>query len=311
MESGSIASWLLKEGDKFEAGTAICEVETDKATVTYEGTDEGYLAKILVGSGEVKVGQPIMVTVEEEGDIGAFGDFKLDSVVAAPAPAPTPAPAAAPTPAPSPAPVAAPIAAAPVPSGGRVFASPFARKIARETGKDLGSIKGTGPNGRIVAEDVMAASATIPSPEAGAPAPAAAARVTLPPTGIDGVYTDFELSDIAMSVAARHTHAKQVVPHYYLSVDLNLTKLLALRATLNAGIKDEASGLSVVDFMVKASALAMKTVPDVNGSWMDTFVRRYDQVDVNVVMGSGEGLLTPCVKNAGGKGLKAISEVSR
>jgi pyruvate dehydrogenase E2 component (dihydrolipoamide acetyltransferase) len=325
METGSISRWNVKEGDKFEAGTSICEVETDKATVSFDAQDEGYLAKILVRSGDIKVGQPIMVTVEEASSIAAFKSYELTDVFAAPAAAaaaaPVPAaaaPAAASTPAAS---VSAPAAAAsysPAATGSRVVASPFARKLARDAGSSIEAIAaqlaaagsaGTGPNGRIVASDIHRAAAmpqvaSSSSAAAAASLPAAAAAVTaaasatsaaaaavarsaqqsLASSGISGVFTDFQQSEYALALAARQTHAKQAVPHYYLSVELNLANLLRARSSFNAQMaasKKKGSAvteLSVMDFLVKAAGLAMHQVPDVNGTWMDTFVRRYDQV---------------------------------
>jgi pyruvate dehydrogenase E2 component (dihydrolipoamide acetyltransferase) len=323
METGSISRWNVKEGDKFEAGTSICEVETDKATVSFDAQDEGYLAKILVRSGDIKVGQPIMVTVEEASSIAAFKSYELTDVFAAPAAAAAPvpaaaAPAAASTPAAS---VSAPAAAAsysPAATGSRVVASPFARKLARDAGSSIEAIAaqlaaagsaGTGPNGRIVASDIHRAAAmpqvaSSSSAAAAASLPAAAAAVTaaasatsaaaaavarsaqqsLASSGISGVFTDFQQSEYALALAARQTHAKQAVPHYYLSVELNLANLLRARSSFNAQMaasKKKGSAvteLSVMDFLVKAAGLAMHQVPDVNGAWMDTFVRRYDQV---------------------------------
>jgi pyruvate dehydrogenase E2 component (dihydrolipoamide acetyltransferase) len=316
----------LKEGDRFEAGTAICEVETDKATVTYDATEEGYIAKILVGTGEVKVGQPMMITVDEKEHVAAFADYKATASAAPVAtPAPTPAPAHVAAAAAAPAPVAAPVAAAATSAaatGHRVVASPLARKLMRDAGMSASAaqgIVGTGPGGRIVSADVISAIAAGATSKAAAPvaAPAAgrAAAPAVVASGVPGVFQDFELSDLARAVADRQTAAKQSVPHYYLSVELNLTKLLRLREELNAasapakGAKGPADGgLSVLDFLVKASALAMKQVPDVNGAWMDSFVRRYEQVDVNLVMGTGAGLLTPVIRDAGALGLKAISK---
>lgn len=301
METGSIAKWNLKVGDKFEVGTSFCEVETDKATVSFDATEEGYIAQILVSSGDIKVGQPILVTVEEASSVAAFAGYKHTGGGAVAAPA---APVAVPTPAAAPARAAAPVQAAPSTSSsapaGRVFASPFAKKLARESGSSIEAVAaqlaaasstGSGPNGRIVAADVQRASTLPRASAAAAPttaaAPVASRAAPAAPSSstIAGVYSDFQLSELAQSLAARQTHAKQVVPHYYLSVELNLAQLLKLRATFNAqaaaaakGKKGAVAELSVQDFLVKAAALAMQQVPDVNGSWMDTFVRRYEQV---------------------------------
>lgn len=314
MEMGSIAKWTLKEGDKFEAGTAICEVETDKATVTYEGTEDGYIAKILVGTGEVKVGQPIMITVDDQADVAAFASYVhtgATAVVAAPTPTSTPAAAAVPTFTASTTAPVAPVASSAPSSGGRVFASPYARKLAREAGLPITAIAGSGPNGRVIGSDVMLAQKTgIKAPVAttGGVSTSTPARVST--GGIPGVYQDFELSDISLAVASRQVWAKQNVPHYYLSVDLNLSRVLQLREDLNkAAIGDaEAVKVSVLDFFVKASALAMKKVPDVNGAWNDTFVRRYSQVDINVVIESPAGLITPVLRNVSPTGIRQIAK---
>lgn len=320
MESGSIVKWCLKEGDKFEAGTAICEVETDKATVTNEATEDGYIAKILVGTGEIKVGQPLMVTVEDQSSVAAFANFTAGASTPAVKAAPASKPAA-----PTPSPVAT--SSAPVTSssssssstvtpnaGDRVIASPYARTLARESGVPIHLIQGTGPHGRIIGEDVLNAKksgvqapavATSTTTAIAAPAPAVG-KVSLPPTGVPGVYQDFEQSEQALAIALRQTQAKQFIPHYYLSIEINLEKLMKVRASLNQ-IDDKGTKLSVIDFFVKASALAMKTVPDCNGSWMDTFIRRYSQVDVNVVTEGHDGLITPVVKDAGSIGLKSIA----
>jgi pyruvate dehydrogenase E2 component (dihydrolipoamide acetyltransferase) len=265
--------------------------------MAYEATDDIVIAKLLVGEGtEIKVGQPMMITVEEGTDISAFANYEAPAVVAAPvAPAP---PAAVPVAAasiPAASPVAAPVARA---SGARVFASPLARKLAREAGVDISTLSGTGPNGRIIASDVRNAPAG-GSVKAASVQRAVQAAVTTS-IGSTGVYSDFELSDLALGVAARYTHAKQVVPHYYLSVDLNLTKMLDMR-------NDFGGNMDTTTFFMKAAACAMKDVPDVNGSWMDSFVRRYEQVDINLIMGSGDGLVTPVIRDVGGKGLQSLS----
>lgn len=258
-----------------------------------------------------------MITVDEQADVAAFANYVHSGAASAPAAAPVPAKAA-----PTTAPVAAPAAPAPaaasattVPSsGGRVFASPYARKLAREAGLPINAISGSGPNGRIVGEDVLSAQKTgiKISPTAttsGGVSTSAPARVST--GGVPGVYQDFELSDLALAVASRQVWAKQNVPHYYLSVELNLTKLLQLRDDLNkAGAgESDAARVSVLDFFVKASALAMKKVPDVNGAWMDTFVRRYSQVDINVVIDSPAGLVTPVIRNVSSSGIRSIAKV--
>eukprot|EP01034_Spumella_vulgaris_P033771 gene33771-41661_t len=319
MEVGSIAKWNLKVGDKFEAGSAICEVETDKATVSFDATDDGYIAKIFVGTGDVKVGEPLMITVEEESEVAAFKDYVHAAAAAAPvAAAPKAVPVAAPVAQQVSAPVATSSSAAS--HGSRIFASPLAKKLARESGVNLATTTGSGPNGRIVAADVQKAASM---PKVAAPAPVAAAasqpvaQKQVATSNAGGVFNDFVLSDVAQSIAARQTLAKQQVPHYYLSVELNLTNLLTLRENFNktfaaasAGKKgaEVDSGLSVQDFLIKAAALAMKQVPDVNASWMDTFVRRYHQVDINLIVGAGSFIATPVIRDVNSKGLSAIAQ---
>eukprot|EP00598_Pedospumella_elongata_P016892 CAMPEP_0184986598 /NCGR_PEP_ID=MMETSP1098-20130426/17278_1 /TAXON_ID=89044 /ORGANISM="Spumella elongata, Strain CCAP 955/1" /LENGTH=450 /DNA_ID=CAMNT_0027510923 /DNA_START=259 /DNA_END=1611 /DNA_ORIENTATION=+ len=330
METGSIAKWNLKVGDKFEVGTSLCEVETDKASVSFDATEEGYIAKILVTSGDIKVGDPILVTVEDSASVAAFAGFTASASAAAPAAVAAPAAAAPQAQAvAAPAPVAAAVASAP--AGGRVFASPLAKKLAKEAGSSIEAVAaqlkaansaGSGPNGRIVAEDVLRA-ATMPKAAASASAPvaqhaapaaapktAAPSSAFAPSSSANGVYADFQLTELAQSLTARQTHAKQVVPHYYLSVELNLAQLLKMRAQFNATAAKAKKGaveLSVQDFLVKAAAGAMQQVPDVNGAWMDTFVRRYEQVDINLVMGAGSFVATPVLRNVAARGLASIS----
>ena len=306
MEAGTIGEWLVKEGGAFGAGEAICEVETDKATVTFDAQDDGFLAKILVvGGEEVVVGSPIFVTVEEEEDVAAFANFTVDVAAAPAAAAPAaPAPAAA---------ASAPVTVAAAASGGRVFASPLARKLAREAGMDLvamgGAIAASGPNGRIVAADVMAAIAggvTAPVDVAvGASAGAAGVQTMAAPSMVAIAGSEAEM-------AALLTRTKQEVPHYYLSVEINMAKLLRMRSALNAtaGSKEDAEPLAVQDFVIKAAAGAMKTVPDINGEWNGSFVRQYDQCDINVVMGSGGMFMAPVIRDVGSLGVKAIADAT-
>ncbi|KAL7526728.1 hypothetical protein ACHAWF_001890 [Thalassiosira exigua] len=336
MESGSIASWIVEEGGSFAAGDVVCSIETDKATVDFEAQDDGVVAKIIVaaGSGEVDCGTPIMVTVEDEGDVAAFKDFVAEGPAATGGAAPEPAAVEAP-PAPTPAPAAAaapmPTAPAPAPaapSGERVFASPRAHTLAKERGYgEISALRivGTGPGGRIIAQDIMeydpstapaavaepVAAAAVATPAAAAPAAAAAAAPAAPlPEPVAGPgYTDYSLPAPALELAARLHASKQNVPHYYLSIDLTIDSLLELRSSLNSTMKlDEGEGgITVNDLLMKAAAAAMKTVPAANASWMGDFVRAYDSVDVNVVVGSGSALYAPVIRDVGRRGLKAVS----
>jgi len=329
MEHGTIASWTKKEGDSFGPGDVICEIETDKAVVSFDAQDEGILAKILVqpSAGEVRVGQPIMVTVEDAANVAAFANFSPDAAEPAPPKAAAPSPAAS-TPAPStPSPPPSPPSSPPTSAAagvsllgypGRVFASPLAKTLAGQLGHDLRAIPGTGPNGRVLAADVREyvppvvaerPTETIPPEAVRASAPAHASTVEkVAGAPIHGAgFTDYRVSEAGRGVAARLTVAKQTVPHYYLTVDLELDKLLSLRETLNKELGEKEMGLSVNDFLLKAAALASKKVPEANASWHGDFVRQYHAVDVNLVLGVGDGLLAPVIRNVDSKGLRALS----
>jgi pyruvate dehydrogenase E2 component (dihydrolipoamide acetyltransferase) len=255
-----------------------------------------------------------MVIVEEEDDVAAFGDFSLDSLAAPAAAAPVAAAApAAPTPAAAapPAPVAAPVAAAaPVSTGGRVVASPKAHVLAKELGYDISLIPGTGPKGRILAADVKeflpSADVAATVNESATPAPAQAVMASALPVPGAG-YTDYPLSEQAKEVAARLAQSKRNVPHYYLTVDVSCDALLKIRTTLNAALGEDQQ-LGVYEILLKAAAMSMKTVPSANASWMDSVVRVYESVDLNVVVGTGDELYTPVLRNVAGKGLSAISK---
>lgn len=290
METGSVVKWNKKVGDKFEAGDSICEIETDKATVSYEATDAGYLAKILKESGEVKVGQPLMITVEEPEHLAAFKDYVLGggaSSAAGTASSPKapsiPVPAVASTVAPSTSVSnASPPAAV---HSGRVVASPYAKVVAKQSGVDLFSVGGSGPNGRIIASDVIAAaskvvahkpSAAVEATPASAPAPVKTSSAVSAAAPAHIGSTDFSLSPIAEALASLFATSKRTVPHYHLSVELNLTKAQKLLDTFNSGSKE--TPITMQDVFVKAAGAAMKTVPVANASWMDSFVRCYDQV---------------------------------
>ena len=326
MESGSISDWIVAEGGSFAAGDVICSIETDKATVDFEAQDDGVVAKILAeaGSGDINCGTPIMVTVEEEGDAAAFKDFVVEADAAPAEPAAAAPVEAAPAAA---APTPAPVAAAPAPtapaSGERVFASPRAHTLAKQQGYgEISALRivGTGPGGRIVAEDVLNYDPATAPPgavaaepvAAAAPGAAAAAPAATPlPAPVSGPgYTDHSLPVSALELASRLHTSKQNVPHYYLTIDLTLDSLMELRSSLNGTMKlgEEDSGITVNDLLMKAAAAAMKTVPAANASWMDSFVRVYDSVDINVVVGNGSSLYAPVIRDVGRKGLKAVSD---
>ncbi|XP_044077433.1 dihydrolipoyllysine-residue acetyltransferase component of pyruvate dehydrogenase complex, mitochondrial [Siniperca chuatsi] len=307
MTMGTVQRWEKKVGEKLSEGDLLAEIETDKATIGFEVQEEGYLAKIMVAEGtrDVPLGTPLCIIVEKESDIAAFKDYVETGVAEVSTPPPAPAPAAAPAAAaPSPAPAAAP-------RKGRVFASPLAKKLAAEKGIDLTQVSGSGPDGRITRKDIdsfvppKAAPAVAAAPTAAAapaaPTPAAA------PAAPAGTFTDIPISNIRKVIAQRLMQSKQTIPHYYLSVDVNMDQVLELRKELNAEVKAQNIKLSVNDFIIKASALACLKVPECNSSWMDTVIRQNHVVDLSVAVSTASGLITPIVFNAHTKGLAAIS----
>uniref|UniRef100_A0A3Q1C426 Acetyltransferase component of pyruvate dehydrogenase complex n=1 Tax=Amphiprion ocellaris TaxID=80972 RepID=A0A3Q1C426_AMPOC len=292
MTMGTVQRWEKKVGEKLSEGDLLAEIETDKATIGFEVQEEGYLAKIMVAEGtrDVPLGTPLCIIVEKESDIAAFKDYVETGVaeVSTPPPPPAPAPVAAPAAAaPSPAPAAAAPAA---PRKGRVFASPLAKKLAADKGIDLAQVSGSGPDGRITRKDIESF------------VPAKAAPVSESPA----IRKYSKLKCIYLSllqvIAQRLMQSKQTIPHYYLSLDVNMDQVLELRKELNENIK-----LSVNDFIIKASALACLKVPECNSSWLDTVIRQNHVVDVSVAVSTASGLITPIVFNAHTKGLAAIS----
>lgn len=323
MEKGNLAKWLKKEGDPIKSGDVIAEIETDKATMEVEAVDEGVLAKIVVpaGTADVPVNELIAVIASEGEDPKALGAGKPAS---APAPAQAPAPAAAPAPAPAaaaPAPVAAPAPAPAATGGARVFASPLAKRIAKDAGVDLGSVRGTGPHGRIVEKDVRAAMAGGTAKAAPAPAAAAAAPATPLASGMGddavrklfepGSYEEVPHDSMRKTIARRLTESKQTVPHFYLSVDCDLDALLKLREQINAAAPTvdgkPAYKVSVNDFVIKALAMSLTRVPDANVSWTETAMLRHKHADVGVAVSIPGGLITPVVRKAEQKTLSTIS----
>jgi pyruvate dehydrogenase E2 component (dihydrolipoamide acetyltransferase) len=314
MSEGNLARWLKKEGDTVKAGDVLAEIETDKATMEFEATDEGTLGKILIAEGTqgVAVNTPIALLLEEGEDASA-----LDKAVPAPAvqgAKKAVAPASPPPggedrqgrPSQSIDSVAASVAAV----GQRVFASPLARRIAKDAGLDLKALAGSGPRGRIVRADVekaiargtgVPAAATTPA----AAVPAAPAPRPAPVAEFGPAYEEIPLTSMRKVIARRLSEAKQTVPHFYLTVDCQLDKLLALRADLNGRSGDYK--LSVNDFVIRAVALALRKVPAANASFTETAIRLYKDVDISVAVATPNGLITPIVKHADQKGLAAIS----
>lgn len=307
MTMGTVQRWEKKVGEKLSEGDLLAEIETDKATIGFEVQEEGYLAKILVSEGtrDVPLGTPLCIIVEKESDIGAFKDYVETGVVdvSTPPPAPTPTPVTAPAPSATPAVAASPAA----PRKGRVFASPLAKKLAAEKGIDLAQVSGSGPDGRITRKDIESFVPPKVAPAAAAAPSPAAARAAPTPAAPVGTFTDIPISNIRKVIAQRLMQSKQTIPHYYLSVDVNMDQVLELRKELNEEVKAQNIKLSVNDFIIKASALACLKVPECNSSWMDTVIRQNHVVDVSVAVSTASGLITPIVFNAHIKGLAAIS----
>jgi len=309
MEEGTLAKWLVKEGDKVNSGDILAEIETDKATMEFEAVDEGTVAKILVPEGAegVKVGQPIALLAGEGEDVGkAAAAPKADTPPPA-APAPAPAPKADETPKSAPAPAAAGPQAASKAAGDRIKASPLARRIAEEKGIDLSSVQGTGPGGRIVKADIEQAPAGAP---AAAPTRAAAApaKPQLAPASTEIPHESVKLSNMRKTIARRLSEAKQTVPHIYLTVDINLDALLKLRGELNKGLEARGVKLSVNDLLIKALAMALVEVPDCNVSFAGDQLIQYKRADISVAVSIPGGLITPIVANADGKSVSAIAK---
>ena len=309
MEEGTLAKWLVKEGDTVKSGDILAEIETDKATMEFEAVDEGIIGKILIteGTAGVKVNSPIAVLLEE-GEDAAASDVTPQKDTAK---AQTAKPEAAEV-------TAAPAPATAKPAGARVFASPLARRIAAEKGIDLAQISGSGPHGRIVKADVEAAkpAATSTAAPAAAPAPAAtsapamatgALAETVKKMFADRDYTEVPLDGMRKIIAARLTEAKQTIPHFYLRRDVQLDTLMAFRATLNKQLEGRGVKLSINDFIIKACANALQTVPDCNAVWAGDRILKLKPSDVAVAVAIEGGLFTPVLRDAHQKSLSALS----
>jgi pyruvate dehydrogenase E2 component (dihydrolipoamide acetyltransferase) len=312
MEEGTLAKWLVKEGDTVKSGDIMAEIETDKATMEFEAVDEGVIGKLLVAEGTagVKVNQPIAVLLEEGEDASAAD--------ATPPPASKTADKLAEPETAKPAKADADAKPAPKAAGARVFASPLARRIATEKGIDLTQITGSGPHGRIVKADVEGAkpgvaAQTAPAP-APAPAPKAAAGMATGATAdqvkkmfADRDYTEITLDGMRKTIAARLTEAKQTIPHFYLRRDVQLDALMAFRATLNKQLEGRGVKLSVNDFIIKACANALQAVPDCNAVWAGDRILKLKPSDVAVAVAIEGGLFTPVLRDAHQKTLSVLS----
>ena len=319
MEDGVIVSWKKNEGDKISAGDVLAEVETDKATVAFEATEDGFMAKILqpAGSTRVKVNVPVAIVVEKKADIDAVkdynpsaadeadeieevevvekesksGDSKSQSKSDSKSDSKSSGSSAS-------------------SHGGRVIASPYAKVLSKEKGFEIADISGSGPNGRVIASDVLSF-----TPKAKASAEKTASKSASGASSSQasiGDFDDLSVSNIKRVTAERLTHSKQTIPHFYLTVDVEVDEMLKVREKLNKAASSKskpepAYKISVNDFVVKASALAMRQVPTVNSQWMGDFVRQFHAVDINVAVSTDLGLLTPIVRDADLHGLQHIS----
>ena len=314
MTEGTLARWLKAEGDTIRSGDVIAEIETDKATMEVEAVDEGVLEKILVpdGTQNVKVNDPIAVLAQQ-------GVAPPKPAAAKPAPKPAAAAVAAPAQAAevAPAPVAAPKPQAVAPQANghadaeRIFASPLARRMAQQAGIDLADVKGTGPQGRIVRADIDALQpGSAPAPVA-APAAIQAPRPAAP---ITAPHQKLPLNNVKRITARRLTEAKQTIPHFYVSIDVELDALLKLRTDLNAKSPKDGAGtfkLSVNDLLIKAAAITLRRVPRVNASFTDEAIILYDDVDISVAVSIPDGLITPILRQADRKGLASLSNEAK
>ncbi len=323
MEEGTLAKWLVKEGDSVSSGDLLAEIETDKATMEFEAVDEGIVAKILVSEGTegVKVGTVIAIIAEEGEDVaeaaasGGAAKAEAPKAEAAPAkdeaaPAPAPAPKA-------PAPAQAKTEAS---SEGRVKASPLARRLAEAQGIDLSGVAGTGPNGRVVKADLegakpgsAAAPAAAAQPAASAPAAAPSAPAAAPVAAQDfGIpHEVIKLNGMRKTIARRLTESKQQVPHIYLTVDIQLDKLLKLRGELNAGLTSRNVKLSVNDMLIKALGVALMQVPECNVQFAGDQMLQFKRADISVAVSIPGGLITPIIADADSKGVAAISNAMK
>jgi pyruvate dehydrogenase E2 component (dihydrolipoamide acetyltransferase) len=322
MEEGTLAKWLVKEGDEITSGQILAEIETDKATMEFEAVDEGTLGKILIEGGTegVKVNTPIAVLLEE-GESADDIDTAQPEAAKADAGAEAAPKGASEKPAPAKpegakAEDAKPAPPAPTADGKRIFASPLARRIAAEKGLNLTDIKGSGPHGRIVKADVEAAKAAPKAAAAEKPAEAAPAKAAMAAgPSADQVakmfegrdYEEVKLDGMRKTVAARLTEAKQTIPHFYLRRSVRLDALMKFRAQLNTQLEPRGVKLSVNDFIIKACAQALQKVPDANAVWAGDRILRLKPSDVAVAVAVDGGLFTPVIKDAHQKSLSTLS----
>jgi pyruvate dehydrogenase E2 component (dihydrolipoamide acetyltransferase) len=310
MEEGTLARWLVKEGDRVSPGAVLAEIETDKATMEFEAVDEGTIGRLVVPEGTqgIKVNDLIAVLLED-------GESAEDIAAAPTSPAGTPAGPAPEQHTEAPAAAEAP---APEPTPGRVFASPLARRLAAERGLDLRDLKGSGPNGRIIRADVLAAGETPAKPQAPvvreerAPTPTPPAAADKSADSLRQLYAErpfeeVELDGMRRTIANRLSEAKQTIPHFYLRRDVRLDGLLAFRTQINEQLAERKVKLSVNDFIIKASAIALQQVPDCNAIWAGDRIWRFRTSDIAVAVAVEGGLFTPVLRDADSRSLSSLS----
>ncbi|MDA7484494.1 pyruvate dehydrogenase complex dihydrolipoamide acetyltransferase [Planktomarina temperata] len=303
MEEGTLAKWLVAEGDRVQSGDLLAEIETDKATMEFEAVDEGVIGKLLVaeGTANVKVNSAIAILLEE----GDAADATVSPAQSAAAAAPLTHEASAVD---APAATAAP-AAAVSNDGTRIFASPLARRIAADQGLDLAKITGSGPKGRIVKADVSGATASVsaPPPMAAAPAASLPSSASVEALYQGRSYKTVPLDGMRRVIADRLTEAKQTIPHFYLRRDIQLDTLLKLRSEVNAGLEARGVKLSVNDFIIKACAMALQSVPAANAVWAGDRVLQMEASDISVAVAIEGGLFTPVLQDADSKSLSKLA----
>ncbi|WP_271438724.1 pyruvate dehydrogenase complex dihydrolipoamide acetyltransferase [Pontixanthobacter luteolus] len=313
MEEGTLAKWLVKEGDTVGAGDIMAEIETDKATMEFEAVDEGTIVSIKVeeGTENVQVGTVIAI-LAEEGESAEDAKAAADAAPKKESEKPAEKAEEITAPEPSPSADSEPAQSAPPAEkkqgGDRVIASPLAKRIAEQRGLDLNSIQGSGPNGRIVKADVENAQPSKAAAGSGAAAPSPSAKADaagLPDFGIP--FEDEKLNNVRKVIARRLTEAKQSIPHIYLTVDIQLDALLKLRSELNAALEAEGIKLSVNDLLIKAQAKALMQVPKCNVSFGGDVLRTYSRADISVAVAAPSGLITPIITDAGSKSISSIS----
>ncbi len=339
MTEGTLAKWNVKEGDTVVSGDIIAEIETDKATMELEAVDEGTIGKILIDAGtqNVPVNQPVAILLEEGEDASAMDAMQSKPEPVAPVATETQKPTA-PIQAPKSSDSSAAAAGLMMGFGGfdldapaaRVFASPLARRVAKNANVDIAQVKGSGPRGRIIRKDVeeaiangtlqnmdaeieaaMAVAMGVKAPKSD-DKPASAPKSAAPAADYGTPYTEEPHSGMRKIIASRLTESKQTVPHFYVTMDVNLDELLAMRGTINERAKDKGGQkISVNDFIIRACALALKNVPEANVSWTDTVMRQFSRSDISVAVATPSGLLTPVVRGACSKSLGNISTEMR